>query len=61
MALTPRQLRQLKNDVDKIYREPFLSIYGGDTGAWIASDSGILSPASVEARSAQGLCRRASH
>jgi hypothetical protein len=49
MALTPYQLNQLHDDVDRIYFRYFIPIYGGDSGGWVASDSGILAPASVEA------------
>jgi hypothetical protein len=54
MSLTPRQLRQLQADVDRIYFNIFLEPpvngdTGGGPGGWISSDSGILHPASVEA------------
>jgi hypothetical protein len=49
MALTPKQLYQLLNkDVNRVF-EIFTTQYNSDTGQWIASDSGILAPTSVEA------------
>jgi hypothetical protein len=49
MSLDPRQLNQLHDDVNRVYFQYFLPIYGGDTGPWIVADSGGASAPAVEA------------